>query len=228
MKAFKVTGEINKPELQTPFAREVIADKSEHAVEKVYADIGSRHRVKRYHIKIISTKELTADEIENPIVKEDCYWRIITCLKELKPKRNFDRLSMEMRYLEQTAEALQQRISMVNAAITDLTYANATLDGIEKEKENAEMLVPIGGSSYVKVKLADANKVIVGMGSGVSVEKSLADAKATLKERLDELEKTMTSAQQQFSQVAERINSGRGRLESLLSEQDKGNSRDDV
>lgn len=128
------------------------------------------------------------------------------------------RLSMEMRYLEQTAEALQQRIQMVNAAITDITYANATLDGIEKEKENTEMLVPIGGSSYVKVKLADANKIIVGMGSGVSIEKTLPDAKATLKERLDELEKTMNSAQQQFSQIAERINSGRGRLESMLAE----------
>lgn len=132
------------------------------------------------------------------------------------------RLSMEMRYLEQTAEALQQRISMVNAAITDLTYANATLDGIEKEKENAEMLVPIGGSSYVKVKLADPNKVIVGMGAGVSIEKTLAEAKVALKERLDELEKTMNSAQQQFSQVAERINSGRGRLESLLARAREG------
>lgn len=127
------------------------------------------------------------------------------------------RLSVEMRYLEQTAEALQQRISMVNAAITDLTYANATLDGIEKEKENAEMLVPIGGSSYVKVKLADSNKIIVGMGAGVSVEKTLAEAKVTLKERLDDLEKTMNSAQQQFSQIAERINTGRGRLETLLA-----------
>lgn len=127
------------------------------------------------------------------------------------------RLSMEMRYLEQTAEVLQQRISMVNAAITDLTYANATLDGIEKEKENVEMLVPIGGSSYVKVKLADSTKVIVGMGSGVSIEKTLPDAKVALKERLEELEKSMNSAQQQFGQVAERINSGRGRLESMLA-----------
>jgi len=124
---------------------------------------------------------------------------------------------MEMRYLEQTAEVLQQRISMVNAAITDLTYANATLDGIEKEKENVEMLVPIGGSSYVKVKLADSTKVIVGMGSGVSIEKTLPDAKVALKERLEELEKSMNSAQQQFGQVAERINSGRGRLESMLA-----------
>jgi prefoldin alpha subunit len=127
-----------------------------------------------------------------------------------------------MRYLEQTAEVLQQRISMVNAAITDLTYANATLDGIEKEKESAEMLVPIGGSSYVKVKLADSSKVIVGMGSGVSIEKTLPDAKVALKERLEELEKSMNSAQQQFAQVAERINSSRGRLESLLASAREG------
>ena len=133
-----------------------------------------------------------------------------------KSEEELRRLSMEMRYLEQTAEALQQRISMVNAAITDISYANMTLDGIETEKENAELFVPIGGSSYVKVKLADSNKVIIGLGSGVSIEKTLVDAKATLKERLDELEKTMNSAQQQFTQVAERINSGRSRLENLL------------
>ena len=133
-----------------------------------------------------------------------------------KSEEELRRLSMEMRYLEQTADALQQRISMVNAAITDISYANMTLDGIEKEKEDAELFVPIGGSSYVKVKLADSNKVIIGLGSGVSIEKTLLDARATLKERLDELEKTMNSAQQQFSQVAERINSGRSRLETLL------------
>ncbi|XHH08764.1 MAG: prefoldin subunit alpha [Candidatus Bathyarchaeia archaeon] len=134
------------------------------------------------------------------------------------------RLSVEMRYLEQTAETLQQRISMINAALTDLTYANATLEGIEQEKENAEMLVPIGGSSYVQVKLANPDKVIVGLGAGVSVEKSLTDAKATIKERLDELEKTLQSAQTQFTQVAERINVGRGRLESLLSTVRQGNA----
>ena len=127
-----------------------------------------------------------------------------------------------MRYLEQTAETLQQRISMVNAAITDLSYANMTLDGIEKEKENVELLVPIGGNSYVKAKLADTNKVIVGMGAGVSVEKTLPEAKVTLKERLDDLAKTMNVAQQQFTRVAERINSGRGRLETLLSSAREG------
>jgi prefoldin alpha subunit len=139
-----------------------------------------------------------------------------------KTEEELRRLSVEMRYLEQTAETLQQRIGMVNAAIADLTYANMTLDGIEKEKENAELLVPIGGNSYVKAKLADTNTVIVGMGAGVSVEKPLAEARVTLKERIDELEKTMNAAQQQFTQVAERLNSGRGRLETLLSSTREG------
>jgi prefoldin alpha subunit len=134
-----------------------------------------------------------------------------------KEEEELRRLSVEMRYLEQTAETLQQRMSMINAALTDLTYANATLDGLETEKEKTEMLVPIGGSSYMKVKLASPDKVIVGLGAGISVEKTLADAKLTLKERSEDLEKTMNSAQQQFSQVAERINSGRSRLESLLA-----------
>ena len=70
MKAFKVTGEIKKPKLSTSFIKEILADKSEHAVEKVYAEIGSKHRVKRYHIKIISSEEISADQIENPILKK--------------------------------------------------------------------------------------------------------------------------------------------------------------
>ena len=127
------------------------------------------------------------------------------------------KLSMQLRYFEQTAESLQQRLSMLNAALTDLSYASMTLDNVEKEKENAEMLVPIGGSNYISVKLATPDKVVVGMGAGVSVEKSLPDAKVIVKERMEELQKTQVSAHQQLMQIGERINQDRSRMESLLS-----------
>ena len=124
---------------------------------------------------------------------------------------------MQLRYFEQTAESLQQRLSMLNAGLTDLTYANMTLENIEREKENSQMLVPIGGSSYLSVKLADANKVIIGLGAGVSIEKTLPEAKVIVKERIEELQKTQVSAQQQLGQIAERINQDRNRMESLLA-----------
>jgi large subunit ribosomal protein LX len=70
MKVFRVTGEIRKPNLQTPFKKEIVAEKSEHAVEKVYAELGSRHRVKRVHIKITNVEEVPPDKIENPLLKK--------------------------------------------------------------------------------------------------------------------------------------------------------------
>jgi prefoldin alpha subunit len=124
---------------------------------------------------------------------------------------------MQLRYFEQTAENLQQRLGMLNAALTDLQYAIATLDGIETEKENADMLVPIGGGNYVTVKLANANKVIVGLGAGVNIEKTVPEAKTILKGRTDDLEKTREQAQQQLTQIAERITQDRNKMETLLS-----------
>ena len=132
-------------------------------------------------------------------------------------EEELNKLSVEMNFLEQTAETLQQRIGIINAAIRDLTYASMALEGIEKEEDNAELLIPIGGNSYIKVELANSNKVIVGMGAGVSIEKNLSEAKQIFKERLDELKKTGNSAQQQFSQVAQRINAGRSQLQNLLA-----------
>lgn len=133
------------------------------------------------------------------------------------------KLSIELRLLEQTAETFQQRINMMNAALADLTYANMTLDGIKEEKDGADLLVPIGSSSYIKVKLANVDKVIVGMGAGVSIEKTLPEAKTIVNERLSEIQKTMNSAQQQFAQIVDRINKGRKRLETLLSSAKPGN-----
>jgi prefoldin alpha subunit len=132
------------------------------------------------------------------------------------------KLSVEMRFLEQTAENLQQRITMMNAAMSDLTYANMTLEDVEKEKEDAELLVPIGGSAYIKVKLANTDTVIVGLGASVSIEKTLPEAKAIVKERLTELKKAMAAAQQQFAQIATRIKADRSRFESLLAKVREG------
>lgn len=70
VKVFRVTGEIRKPNLQTDFRKEVRAVKREDAVEKIYKEIGSKHRVKRFQIKIISVEEVAPEEIESFIIRK--------------------------------------------------------------------------------------------------------------------------------------------------------------
>lgn len=70
VKVFRVTGEIVKPNLKTTFKKEVRALKPEGAREKIYMELGSKHRVKRFQIKIASVEEISLEEIKNPLVKK--------------------------------------------------------------------------------------------------------------------------------------------------------------
>ncbi|MGQ9564924.1 MAG: prefoldin subunit alpha [Candidatus Bathyarchaeales archaeon] len=127
----------------------------------------------------------------------------------------FRQLAIELRILENTAENLESRINFVNAAITELTYARMTLEGLEKEKADSSLFVPIGGGSYIKAKLESPDKVIVGVGSGVAVEKTFAEAKEKIKSRIEEMEKARASMEQQLSQMLERIREDRTKLQEI-------------
>ena len=56
--------------LNSKFKKEIRALKIEDASEKVYAEIGSQHRTKRVHIKILSIQEVKPEETEDSIVRE--------------------------------------------------------------------------------------------------------------------------------------------------------------
>ena len=137
-------------------------------------------------------------------------------------EETFRRLVVELRILEGTADALQSRINLVNAALTELRVAGITLEGLEKEKKNAQLFVPIGGGSYVKAKLESADEVIVGIGADVAVERTMKEAKENLENRIAELEKTRTALGQQFGQVVEKIREDRARLEELTAKASEG------
>jgi large subunit ribosomal protein LX len=60
VKTFRVKGEVRKPMQFEPmrFSKEFAAAKREHAVERIYTEMGSRHRAKRNQIVILEVKEI--------------------------------------------------------------------------------------------------------------------------------------------------------------------------
>lgn len=127
----------------------------------------------------------------------------------------FRRLVAELRMLEGTAETLESRMNFVNTVLTELTYARMTLEGVEKEKPDAPLFVPIGGGSYIKTKLDSADKVLVGVGVGVAIERTTTEAKQTVQNRISEIERSRAALQQQMVQVVGRIQEDRDRLQEL-------------
>ena len=125
-------------------------------------------------------------------------------------------LASEMRILEGSVNALQSRLEFVRAAIGEVTMAHSTIEGLKKTENGDTTLVPVGGGTYVMMKIADSKKLIMGIGAGVAMEKDVDVSIEELKGRLQELEKARTAVQQQLEQTLGRYQQDRDAVEELL------------
>jgi len=57
VKKFRITGEIKKGVSKIPFSVEFAALKKEHALQRLYSEMGSRHGARQFEIKIKDVKE---------------------------------------------------------------------------------------------------------------------------------------------------------------------------
>jgi prefoldin alpha subunit len=127
-------------------------------------------------------------------------------------------LVVELQYLEGAAQAMQQRISLIDAAITEMQVANSTMEGLKSESIGVDVLVPVGGGSYIRAKIGDNERLIVGIGADVAIEKSLSEAIESYTARIAELQKARSTLERQIEQVLARIEKGRQELQKLAKE----------
>ena len=129
---------------------------------------------------------------------------------------DFQKSLMQLRVYEGSARALQARLEMVNAALNEFSLASTTLEGVKTQKNDEDALIPVGGGSYVRVKLSDISKIVMGVGAGVAVEKPIQDSINEIKERIADFDKARTSLQEQLNQALYRIEENREKLGELV------------
>ena len=125
-------------------------------------------------------------------------------------------LASEIRILEGSLSALQSRLDIVRAAINEVTLAFNTLEGLKNLKEGEETLIPVGAGSYIRTKIADSKKLVMGIGAGVAIDNDVESSVGELKSRLEEMDRARTYIQQQLEQTASRYQQDREALEDLL------------
>jgi len=131
-------------------------------------------------------------------------------------ERRVQSLTFEFRVLEGMAGELRARIEAIDAVLRNLFLAKTTLENLEKLEVGDEILVPIGGDSFLKAKIMDKDRVIIGIGAGVTVEKTLKEAVSLVDGRTVELGRARADMEKQLAQVMERMEYIRGELQKFL------------
>ncbi len=131
-------------------------------------------------------------------------------------------LLAEIRLLEGSARILQSRLDIVSAAFSETSTAIQTLEGARGQTEGTEVLLPIGSGSFVKSKISDPGNILIGVGAGVVVEKSVDDCIKDLRLRSSDLERARVSVTQQLGQILGQAEDYRARLSELVQKKGGG------
>lgn len=68
MKIYRVKGWFKKGIFRQEFTKDVIGLSEKHALERIYSEVGSNHRVARNQIKIDAVLEIKPEEVKDPRV----------------------------------------------------------------------------------------------------------------------------------------------------------------
>ncbi len=116
-------------------------------------------------------------------------------------EEQLQRILYELQMMENTAHQLQDRLQVLTNAAADLTNCKTTVAALRQMPKASPILVPVGGATFVNVDTGDLSKVVIGIGADVSVEMEGEKAEAEITSRLEEVEKSRASVEEQLSQI---------------------------
>ena len=120
-------------------------------------------------------------------------------------------------YKEQIGQIEMQQ-QYVQAAIADYTKAKLTLENLGKADEKSDILLPIGGSTFINATAKDTSKVLFDIGAGIVTEKTFEDAINKIDERVKSLEQTQEKLTTMMQQIQEEAAEISNKAQALVSE----------
>lgn len=121
-----------------------------------------------------------------------------------------EELAKYMALIEQYKEqmnSIEMQSQYLQAAIADYNKARLTLEQLNNTDTGTEMLLPIGGSTYIDAAAKNTSKVLYDIGGGIVTEKTTEDAIKKIDKRIEGLQKTqeklITTIQQLQSETTE-------------------------
>jgi prefoldin alpha subunit len=101
--------------------------------------------------------------------------------------------------------AMIQQYQILTASRTEHVRARESLEGVDRSDPDAELLLPLGGETFVRGSILPGAPVLIGIGSGVVVEMDRAKVTELLAQRLLRIDEAVRDLESKMSSLDERI-----------------------
>lgn len=103
-------------------------------------------------------------------------------------------------------DALARQEELLRLSLEEYVRARETMARYSKAPVGTEILVPIGANSFLFASISDVERCIVGIGSEVALEDSMARAMERLDKRIQQLQEVQQGLIQRIQEMEAKVN----------------------
>ena len=111
----------------------------------------------------------------------------------------------EFQMLMQQLQQMEQQINQVKQNVVELISLSSNLKQMKEVSNESDMYVPMGSGIFLKAKTLGSDKVVMNVGSGVCVTKSVDDAVSMVNKQVEELKGFVKTLEAQMEQGAQAL-----------------------
>ena len=130
-------------------------------------------------------------------------------------KQELQQKYMEMQMIDQQINQIKKQIELIDNQLQELTITQEALNSISKTKPETEILVPLASGIFIKSQLVDNKEVIVNVGAGTTVKKTIPEAGELIKQQLTEITTFRKELEGTLAQLASKANQLQKALEEI-------------
>jgi prefoldin alpha subunit len=112
---------------------------------------------------------------------------------------------MQFQMLQQQMEQISQHLEMFNQQIAELDISINAVQELESVEKDHELLAPIADGIFFKGKLTDNQKLVVNVGSNVTVERTIPEVIKLLEQQKEETGKRMQEADEVMQHISKEV-----------------------
>jgi len=94
-------------------------------------------------------------------------------------------------YYKQQLESIDLQLQYLQSTLADYQRAKLTVEQLHTVDENSEVLIPVGAGTFINGSLTNASNVLIGVGAGLVVEKTVDEAVVKLEERMKRIQENL-------------------------------------
>ena len=91
-------------------------------------------------------------------------------------------------------ETISRQVRLLQVSLEETTRARESLKALNDAKEGDEILIPVGASAFVPVRVTGEKKALVNIGNRISAEKSIDEAVTFMETNGKELSEALRNA----------------------------------